>query len=142
MPVYDGTEAGVAEALDLEYSNDGGTTWVKVPEVLSGDPPKSEVETKDATNFDSGGWKEKLLGFRDGGNIDVKSHYIKSVFLALHALKGVKLDWRMTFEDGLRFEFDAFADVLPDGVNPGDVRTMTTSLEISGEPVVVDSAVA
>lgn len=126
------TNAHVAVSATIEYSTDGGTTWTPVVEAKSAPVPQVETDYQEATSLDSNGWKEYLPGLKDGGEIEFSANYTGAGYAALAALDATVVGWKVTFDNGDAFEFDAIPTTTPDNTEVGEVRMMTTALKVSG----------
>lgn len=58
-----------AHGAGLYFSEDEGTTWLKVANVVSVTPPAVVTEEVDVTDHDSEGYKKFIAGMKDGGEI-------------------------------------------------------------------------
>ena len=89
-----------------------GTAWVNIAEVNSISGPTMSRDTIDVTSLDStGGYREYIGGFRDGGTISISMNFTATTYIAM----------KTDFEDASSHNYEI---VLPD--------TTSTSLEFIG----------
>ncbi|MCH2098836.1 MAG: hypothetical protein MK142_10640 [Pseudomonadales bacterium] len=124
-----------------EWSPDG-VTFTTIAESKTLAIPKEAVEYLDATTLDStGGFKEKFPGLKDAGSFDLSCHYTPDVYGLAKGYQDAQtlVFFRSTmplFEGqtttGDVFEFRGFVSPGIDPTEPGQLLSMTLSVEVSG----------
>ena len=114
-------------------SNEG---FVALAEVNTITGPGMSRETIDVTSLDStGGYREYIGGFRDGGDVSLNMNYTVagySTMLADFQAAGTT-NYQIVFVDGTTIEFAAFVSDLPLGIPPDDKVTMDVTLKVTGQ---------
>ena len=115
-----------------------GATPTNIANISSIQGPNPSAEQIDVTALDSsGGYREFLQSFKDGGEVqfsmfmdgtDAGLQYLWTTFNA-----GTTVDWTITLADGSTLEFDGYISAPP-GVNAsvGDALTCDCSIKVTG----------
>lgn len=117
------------------------TTWVRISEVLSINGPTKTRETIDVTNLDStGGYREFIASFRDGGTVQLSMNFTRSTYETMnddfedddaHNYEIVLPDAETT-----TLEFIGFVTDLPLAIAVGNQVTADVTIKVTGQPVL------
>ncbi len=115
-----------------------GAAWVNIAEINSISGPNMTRDTIDVTSLDStGGYREFIGGFRDGGTVQLSMNFIRA------SIDTMKTDYEsddlqnyeivLPDDENTTLEFQGLVTELPLEIPPDDKITMTVSIKISGQ---------
>lgn len=119
---------------------DGASTEVftAIAEVNSINGPGMSREQIDVTNLDStGGYREFIGGFRDGGQVSLNMNFTLAGYNAMK--DDFESDDAITYQivlpdvGGTTIEFEAFVTDLPLNIQPDDKITCDVTLKVTGQ---------
>ncbi len=118
-----------------------GSAWVNIAEINNISGPTMSRDTIDVTSLDStGGYREFIGGFKDGGTVQLPMNFIRA---SLDLMKtdfesAVLQNYEIVLPDteNTTLEFTGLVTELPLEIPPDDKITMTVSIKISGEVTV------
>ncbi|MBD3405118.1 MAG: hypothetical protein GF411_03160 [Candidatus Lokiarchaeota archaeon] len=134
--------ASVGTKIYLSYAFDSSTeVYVAVAEVKSISGPSPSREQIDVTNLDStGGWREFIPSFRDGGEVTLSMNFSRTDFenmsdnfnsnVQSEYLVGCKIVLSDT--NATEIVFDAFIMSYSINIDTGDAVTSDVTLKVSG----------
>jgi len=114
-----------------------GAAWVDIAEVNSITGPGMSRDTIDVTSLDStGGYREKIGGFRDGGTVVLNMNFIRSNYdLFKEDFESSTLgNYRIHMPDveNTSVEFEGWVTELPLAITPDDKITMDVTIAVTG----------
>ena len=115
-----------------------GTAWVNISEVNNITGPGMTRETIDVTSLDStGGYREFIGGFRDGGTISLSMNFTRSTYDLMKDdfESDVVQDYEMVFPDAenTTVEFSGLVTECPLTIPTDDKITSDVVIKISGQ---------
>jgi predicted secreted protein len=115
--------------------------FTAIAEINSIEGPGMTRETIDVTSLDStGGYREYIAGFRDGGNVVLNMNFTHDGYLAMLAdyEDDISHNYQIIFDDGAQttIEFAAWVTDLPLSVPTADKVTCVATLKVTGALVV------
>jgi len=124
---------------------DGAGNWVNIAEINSITGPGMTRETIDVTSLDStGGYREFIGGFRDGGTVVLSMNYTRA---GLDTMKddfesADLQDYEIVLPDAenTTVEFTGLVTELPLTISPDDKVTQDVTIKISGEVTVASGS--
>jgi predicted secreted protein len=115
--------------------------WVDLAEINSIDGPKKSRATIDVTSLDTtGGYKEFIGGFRDGGSVTLPMNFTRATYELMN--DDFESDDLQNYEillpdsEATSFEFEAFVTELGLGIPADDKITGDVTLKVSGQVVI------
>ena len=118
-----------------------GTAWVNIAEINSISGPNMSRDTIDVTSLDStGGYREFIPGFRDGGTVQLAMNFIRASYDTMQT--DFESDDTHNYEivlpddENTSVEFTGIVTELPLEIPPDDKITMSVSIKVSGEVTV------
>lgn len=118
-----------------------GVNWVDIAEINSITGPNKSRNTIDVTSLDStGGYKEFIGGFRDGGTVTLPMNFTRATYELMNA--DFENDDLQNYEillpdnEATSFEFEALVTELGLGVPADDKVTADVTLKVSGQVVI------
>lgn len=149
------SKAWWAYGSKLQIGNDGSSeTFATVAELLDLAGPNMTKDGIEVTNHDSDdGWKERLPGFRDGGDVSFSANWLPQNATQdgvdgvlskfdddeLHNWKIVTAGGNDGTEDGIEIEFAAFVSQFAPTMPLTEQGKVNIGLSISG-PVTFDGS--
>lgn len=130
-----------AHGTTLSHS-ETGTTYTKVPGLVTITPPQVTADEIEVTDHDSNGWKEFIQGLKDGGSMPVKLNFKESnkadvkKFLAL-VESGKVIYWKIELPAGvtLTILLQGFVKAFNlDELVSGSAVTLSGEIRNSGQP--------
>ncbi len=113
-----------------------GTSTGAIAEIIS-----IAVDGQDATVIDTStmnstnGWKTKVPGMKDAGQLTLEIHYDATEFAAIQsALGSAEETWTITFPDDATFIAAGFVQSFGAAFPHDDGMTQSVTIELSGEP--------
>jgi len=112
--------------------------FTKISEVSNIDGPNKSRDTIDVTNLDStGGYREFIPGFRDGGEISLTMNWTRDGYETLdgdfESDDSVNYQIVLTDTGATTYSFAAYCTALGQGVPMDDKITATATFKITGE---------
>jgi len=118
-----------------------GTAWVNIAEINSISGPNMSRDTIDVTSLDStGGYREFIPGFRDGGTVQLAMNFIRASYDTMQT--DFESDDSQNYEivlpddENTSVEFTGIVTELPLEIPPDNKITMSVSIKVSGEVTV------
>ena len=116
-------------------------TWVHIAEINSITGPGNTREQIDVTSLDStGGYREYIGGFRDGGTVTLAMNFTRSTYEAMLAdfESNVIQNYEICLPDTevTTIEFEGLVTELPLTIKPDDKITADVTIKVSGQPVL------
>lgn len=122
---------------------DGTSDWVAIAEVTNISGPGMTRDMTEVTSLDStGGWREYIPGFRDGGTVVLSMNYTRDgldSFLADFESNEVQ-NYEVILPDGTSIEFEGLVQEFPLTIPTDSQITMETTIKITGAPTVNSGA--
>jgi len=115
-----------------------GAAWADIAEVNSIQGPGMSRETIDVTSLDStGGYREFIGSFRDGGTVVLSMNFIRANYdLFKEDFESSTLgNYRIHLPDAeeTSVEFEGLVSELPLSIQPDDKITCDVTIKVSGE---------
>ncbi|MCK9281385.1 MAG: phage tail tube protein [Melioribacteraceae bacterium] len=135
--------SGVGTVFNRATADTSNPTFAAIAEINSISGPNLSRDTIDVTSLDStGGYREFIPGFRDGGEISLDMNFTHDGFADLKAdfeMEGV-WDYQIVFAntDVTTFDFAGIITAIGIAVPMDDKVTASVTIKISG-PVTVSS---
>lgn len=127
--------AGVGTLFQRETTTPG--TYATIAEINSISGPSLSRETIDVTSLDStGGYREYITGFRDGGEVQLEMNFTLSGFNAFkddfesddtHNYRIVMADAGAT-----TLQFAGLVTAIPPNIQPDDKVTLSATIKVTG----------
>jgi len=118
-----------------------GTNWVDIAEINSITGPNKTRDTIDVTSLDStGGYREFIGGFRDGGTVTLPMNFTRNTYDTMNT--DFEDDTLQNYEiflpdvEGTSFEFEALVTELGLGIPADDKVTADVTLKVSGKVTI------
>ena len=120
-----------------------GSNWVDIAEINSIDGPSKTRDTIDVTSLDStGGYREFIGGFRDGGTVTLPMNFTRATYDVMNNdfESNVLQNYEIFLPDleGTSFEFEGLVSELGMSVPTDDKVTADVTIKVSGQ-VTIDS---
>lgn len=117
-----------------------GVNWVDIAEINSIAGPNKSRDTIDVTSLDStGGYREFIGGFRDGGSVTLPMNFTRATYELMNSdyESDVLRNYEILLPDaeGTSFEFEALVTELGLGIPADDKVTADVTLKVSGQVV-------
>ena len=116
-----------------------GSQWVVIAEVTNISGPGFTRDLIEVTSLDStGGWREFIPGFRDGGNLVLSMNYTRAgldEFLADFESDDVQ-NYEIILPDDTSIEFEGFCQEFPLTIPTDAQITMEVTIKVSGSPTI------
>lgn len=127
--------------VGTEFRRWSGSAWVRVTEVRSITGPGKTRDTIDVTNLDStGGYREFIGGFRDGGTVQLNCNFTRDGYdLMNDDFESDDIqNYEIVFSDdeNTTFEFSGLVTEVPTDINPDEAVTYTVTIKISGQVTI------
>jgi len=117
----------------------GSSVWTAIAEVTNISGPGMTRDLIEVTSLDStGGYREFIAGFRDGGTVVLSMNYTRAgldEFLADFESDTIQ-NYEIILPDGTSIEFEGFVQEFPLTVPTDSQITMETTIKVSGAPTV------
>ena len=118
-----------------------GSDWVAIAEINSVTGPNKSRDTIDVTSLDStGGYREFIGGFRDGGSVTLPMNFTRDTYDTMNTdfedddLQNYEI--LLPDDDATSFEFEALVTELGLGIPADDKVTADVTLKVSGQVTV------
>ena len=121
------------------------TEWENIAEINSIKGPGMTRGQIEVTSLDStGGWKEYIAGFRDGGSVSLSMNLTRDSLEKMMAdfSSDVLQNYEIVLPDdeNTTLEFEGLVMEMPLSIPTDDKVTMDVSIKVSGMPVVNSGA--
>jgi len=127
--------------VGTEFRRWDGANWVNIAEINSITGPTKSRDTIDVTSLDStGGYREFIGGFRDGGTVTLPMNFTRDTYDLMNtdfesdALQNYEI--LLPDSAGTSFEFEALVTELGLAIPADDKVTADVTLKVSGQVVV------
>ena len=122
-----------------------GSGWVNIAEVNSISGPTMTRDTIDVTSLDStGGYREFIGGFRDGGTISLAMNFTRSTYDSMKAdfedANSHNYEIVLSDDENTTLEFVGIVTEVPLEITPDDKITSSVTIKISGQVTVNSGA--
>lgn len=122
---------------------DGSASWESIAEVTNISGPGFTREMIDVTSLDStGGWREFISGFRDGGSVVLSMNFTREGLEAFSAdfLSDDNQNYEIVLpdDDSTSLEFEGLVQDFPLTIPTDSQITMEVTIKVSG-PVTINS---
>jgi len=115
------------------------SSWSTIAEVTNISGPGMTRDLIEVTSLDStGGYREFIGGFRDGGNVVLSMNYIRASldeFLADFESDTIQ-NYEIVLPDGTSIEFEGYVQEFPLTIPTDSQITMEATIKISGQPTI------
>jgi predicted secreted protein len=118
-----------------------GSGWVSMAEINSITGPGMTREQIDVTSLDStGGYREFIGGFRDGGTVQLSMNFTRATFEIM--LADFEDDTNQNYEivlpdtENTTIEFEGLVTECPLTISPDDKVTADVTIKVSGQVVI------
>lgn len=119
----------------------GVDAWVNLAEINSITGPSKSRETIDVTSLDStGGYREFLASFRDGGTVQLAMNFTRATYELMNT--DFESDDAQNYEivlpdaENTTLEFVGFVTELPLAISTDDKVTADVTIKVTGQPVL------
>jgi predicted secreted protein len=130
--------SGAKAGVGTQFRRWSGSAWVKIAEINSISGPNMSRDTIDVTSLDStGGYREFIGGFRDGGTVQLAMNFLRATIDTMKT--DFETDDLQNYEivlpddETTTLEFTGLVTELPLEIPPDDKITMTVSIKVSGQ---------
>lgn len=127
--------------VGTQFRRWSGSAWVKIAEINSITGPGMTRDTIDVTSLDStGGYREFITGFRDGGTVSLSMNFTRSTYDTM--LADFESDSAQNYEivlpdaENTSLEFEGLVTECPLSISPDDKITSDVVIKVSGQPTV------
>jgi len=127
--------------VGTEFRRWNGANWVNIAEINSITGPTKSRDTIDVTSLDStGGYREFIGGFRDGGTVTLPMNFTRDTYDLMNtdfesdALQNYEI--LLPDSAGTSFEFEGLVTELGLAIPADDKVTADVTLKVSGQVVV------
>jgi predicted secreted protein len=119
--------------------------WAALSEILSLEGPTQTRETIDVTNLDStGGYREFIGSFRDGGTVTLSMNFLRANYDLLHTdfEDDTPGNYKIVLPDtaNTTIEFEGLVQEMPLSASVGNQVTANVTIKVTGEPLVYDDS--
>lgn len=124
------------QGTSFERSTDGGTTYVPLANVYNISGPGMSRDIIEITTYDSNGYRDKIGGLRDGGQVTFTMNFTRAAYQLMK--DDYDTDLPVNYQivlpdtDGTTLPFLGLVTELPMTIPEGDRITADITIEISG----------
>lgn len=118
-----------------------GSAWANIAEVNSIQGPNKSRETIDVTSLDStGGYREFIASFRDGGTVQLTMNFTRSTYDTMN--DDFESDTAQSYEivlpddENTSLEFVGLVTEVPLFITTDDKVTANVTIKVTGQPVI------
>lgn len=118
-----------------------GSAWANIAEVNSIQGPNKSRETIDVTSLDStGGYREFIASFRDGGTVQLTMNFTRSTYDTMN--DDFESDTAQSYEivlpddENTSLEFVGLVTEVPLSITTDDKVTANVTIKVTGQPVI------
>lgn len=123
------------DGFGTKFYRMSGTSSTAVSGITSVSGPSMEGEVLDVSDMDStNGFREKIPGIVDAGEVELEMNYLKAEMALLHALWRTTGTYKIVFSDSSNFSFTGFMSALGDEAPYDDKVSASSTWAISGKP--------
>ena len=115
----------------------GTSAWEAIAEVTNISGPGLTRDLIEVTSLDStGGWREFIGGFKDGGTVVLSMNYTRAGLDAFREgfESGTAESYEIVLPDDTSIEFEGFVQEFPLTIPTDAQITMETTIKVSGAP--------
>jgi hypothetical protein len=138
------TNAAIGYGSLLEYSLNGGSSWLTLAEVMDITPPSDSVDIIDATHMQSANrTREFVEGLNDPGECSFEMNFVpgSAADLAIQSFRGAgAIDLRITFPNAVIWTFKGIRTGYEPAIPNEDKMTATVTFKITGSYVATPAA--
>ena len=118
-----------------------GSAWVNLAEVKSINGPTMSREMIDVTSLDStGGYREFIASYRDGGTVDLTMIFRRDTYDLMHGdfEDDTVHNYEIVLPDGdhTSLEFEGYVNEVPLSIVADDAVTADVSIKVTSAPTV------
>jgi len=117
----------------------GSSAWSAIAEVTNISGPGMTRDLIEVTSLDStGGYREFIAGFRDGGNVVLSMNYTRASldeFLADFESDVIQ-NYEIVLPDGTSIEFEGYVQEFPLTIPTDAQITLEATIKVSGQPTI------
>lgn len=118
-----------------------GSAWVNLAEIKSINGPTQSRETIDVTSLDStGGYREFIGSFRDGGTVSLNMIFRRDTYDTMHDdfESDTVQSYEVVLPDGenTTIEFDGLVTELPLDIVADDAIMVDVTIKVTSQPTV------
>lgn len=129
--------AGVSTSFQRESGTSSGV-YVAIAEVINISGPGMSRDTIDVTNLDSsGGYREFIAGFRDGGEVTLTMNFTVDGYEQMHLdfANDTAINYQIVLPDAGEYTlgFAGLVTALPLSIPTDQQVTMDVTIKITGE---------
>ena len=122
-----------------------GSSWVAIAEVVSISGPSKSRETIDVTSLDStGGYREYIGSFRDGGTVELGMNFTRTTYETMNDdfEDEEAQQYRIVLPDAVEtcLEFNGLVQELPLEVSVGDKVSANVTIKVDGQVSLYDNS--
>jgi predicted secreted protein len=119
--------------------------WVNIAEISSIDGPSQSRDTIDVTSLDStGGYREFIAGFRDGGSVSLSMNFTRATYEIMNDdfASDVVVNYEVIIPDAenTTIEFQAVVSELGLSIPMDDKISSDVTLKVSGRVIINSGA--
>jgi hypothetical protein len=134
------TQASIGYGTFFHVSQNGGTTWTELAEVYDITPPTDEVDEIDATHMQSPNrTREFIPGLIDPGEASFEMNFIpgsdSDELIRDLKTSGERVRCRITFPNGVEWEFSAWVKGYEPAIPTDDKMTATVTWRVTSPTV-------
>ena len=127
----------------LQRWDETSALWKAIAEITSIKGPGMKRDTIEVTNLDStGGWKEFIAGFREGGTVSLSMNFTRDSYDLMMAdfESDVVQNYEIVLPDDVAtsFEFEGYVTELPLNITVKDAVSADCTIMVTG-PITVNS---
>jgi predicted secreted protein len=127
--------------VGTQFRRWSGTNWVNMAEINSITGPGVTREQIDVTSLDStGGWREYIGGFRDGGTVALAMNFTRSTYEVMFTdfESNLSQNYEILLPDleATSIEFMGIVTECPLTISPDDKITADVTIKVTGQPVI------
>ena len=127
--------------VGTQFRRWSGTTWANMAEINSITGPGVTREQIDVTSLDStGGWREYIGGFRDGGTVALAMNFTRSTYEIMFTdfESNLSQNYEILLPDleATSIEFMGIVTECPLTISPDDKITADVTIKVTGQPVI------
>lgn len=129
--------------VGAKFRRYSGGSWSAIAEVKSISGPTMSREMIDVTNLDStGGYREFVPSFRDGGTVTLSMNFTYAGYNSLKTdfQSDSLVDYEILLSDGTSIEFSGYVQDLPINVTFDDAVMTDVTIKVTGEVTMDQSS--
>lgn len=133
--------SGVGTSFKRGNGSSGTETFTAIAEVNSISGPNKSRDTIDVTSLDStGGYREFIGGFRDGGEVSLEMNFTLDTYNTMNDdfESSSSRNYQIVFGDtgATTFEFTGYVTALGSSVPMDDKVTASVTIKVSGQVTI------